>query len=178
MFSADGRLWNRVPPREIFLPRGPAGDFDSGSIFLGSDPIVVADEIRFYYGGFDADHENFFPSTNLAIGVATVPLDRLFGLVHSRADAPGMVLTHPVVFNGSRLSVNADAQGQISVAVVNWEGTELSGYGFEDGTVIRGDSLRNNVSWGGRGLPQRTVEPLRLKFRLEGKAALYAVTVL
>jgi len=177
VFSADGWFWNRVPPREIFLPRGPAGDFDSGSIFLGSDPVIVGDEMRFYYGGFDMDHERYFPSVNTAIGVATVRLDRLFGLVHSRPDAPGYILTHPLLLNGSRLELNIEVEGQLRVAVADWNGTELPNYGFDDCAPVTGDSLRQSVSWHGRGLPSRAPEPLRLKFRLDGKAALYAFTI-
>jgi hypothetical protein len=176
IFSSGGRRWERVPPRELFLPRGPAGDFDAGSIFLASDPVIVGDEMRFYYGGFDMDHERFFPSTNTAIGVGTLPLDRLFGLVNTRPDAPGAILSRPMLFRGSRLEINADVRGQLAVAVLDWEGKPLPGYSFEDAAVIRGDSLRHAVSWKGRGLQQRS-EPSRLEFRMEGEAALYAFTV-
>ena len=175
-FSRDGRNWVRVPPRERFIPRGPAGDFDSGTIFVGSQPVIVGDEMRFYYGAFNGDHERLFPSLDTAIGVGSVPLDRLYGVVHSTPEAPGFVLTRPLVFNGEKLEVNASVASQLRVAVLDWGGKELPGFGFEDCQPVVGDSLRHAVSWRGKGLPQRGSEPLRLKFQLE-RATIFTFTV-
>ena len=125
-FSRDGRNWVRVPPRERFIPRGPAGDFDSGTIFVGSQPVIVGDEMRFYYGALDGDHERLFPSLNDTIGVGSVPLDRLYGVVHSTPEAPGFVLTRPLVFNGEKLEVNASVASQLRVAVLDWGGEGIA----------------------------------------------------
>ena len=175
-FSRDGRNWVRVPPRERFIPRGPAGDFDSGTIFVGSQPVIVGDEMRFYYGAFDGDHERLYPSIDMAIGVGSVPVDRLYGVVHSTPEAPGFLLTRPLLFNGEKLEVNAMVGSQLRVAVLDWGGQAMPGFGFEDCQPIVGDSLRHSVSWRGQGLPHRGSNPLRLKFKLE-RATLYTFTV-
>jgi hypothetical protein len=82
-----------------------------------------------------------------------------------------------MVFNGGRLEVNAEVESQLRVAVLDWGGKELPGFGFEDCQAIRGDSLRHAVSWRGQGLPHRGTEPLRLKFRLE-RATLFTFIAL
>jgi hypothetical protein len=176
VFSADGRRWERVPPRELFLPLGLPGDFDCGSIFLGSHPVIVGDEMRFYYSALDGDHECLFPSFSEAIGVAAVPLDRLFGLAHSTLEGRGAVLTRPLMLEGGVLEVNAHVLGRLRVAVLDAGGKALPGYAFADCDPVRGDSLRHRVSWGRRSAVP-TDGPVRVKFELEGEAALYCFSV-
>ena len=132
--------------------------------------------MRFYYGAFDGDHERLYPSIDMAIGVGSVPVDRLYGVVHSTPEAPGFLLTRPLLFNGEKLEVNAMVGSQLRVAVLDWGGQAMPGFGFEDCQPIVGDSLRHSVSWRGQGLPHRGSNPLRLKFKLE-RATLYTFTV-
>lgn len=176
VFSADGQRWNRVPPREKFLPRGPEGDFDCGTVFPASDPVIVGDEMRFYYGGFDFDHEAE-TSMNLAIGAGSVPLDRLFGMVHSSESGAGAILTRPLLLRGSRLEVNASVSGEMKIAILDHEGEDIPQFGIADCRIIKGDSLRHRVSWVGGNLPAQLRQPMRLKFHLTGETTLYAFTI-
>ena len=51
--SRDGLHWQRpFRSQPFFLPRGPEGAFDSGSILSNGAPIFLEDEFRFYYGGY------------------------------------------------------------------------------------------------------------------------------
>lgn len=177
VFSADGRNWNRVPPRELFIPMGPAGDFDSGTLFVGSDPVIVQDEMLFYYAGYNGDHERLFPSLDAAIGVGSIPLDRFFGMTHSSGQQPGAILTRPLQLNGNTLQMNANVQGQMRVAILDWGGKELPGFGLSDCQPLKGDSLRHRVTWSGGQFLQQNQQPLRLKLHLE-EATFYAFTVL
>ena len=177
VFSSDGYAWHRVPPRERFVVQGPAGDFDADSIFVASDPVVLADEMRFYYSGFEGDHEKLFPYYNISIGVGSVPLDRMFGVVVSTDRAPGALLTRVLRLPRGKLTVNAEVRGVFRVALLDATGKELSGFGFDDCQALSGDSLRHRVAWkGGGDLDKVAGNPVRVKFHLED-STFYAFTV-
>jgi len=182
VFSPDGFRWERIPSRELFLKRGSAGEFDRGMVFTASGPVIVQDEMRFYYGGWSVDHNH--PGTNddvalASIGVAGVPLDRLFGVTTTNQDlgfraTTGLILTRPVLLKGSTLEVNASVQGQIKVALLDIDGKEIPGYKLDDCRPIQGDDLRHQVSWGDKRLPEGRL--IRLKFQLD-RADFYAFYV-
>ncbi|MEW5979564.1 MAG: hypothetical protein AB1898_27520 [Acidobacteriota bacterium] len=173
VFSSDGRHWNRVPPRELFLPLGGPGEFDQGMVFAGP-PVIAHGEMRFYYGATRTLHTQI--ESRAAIGLASVPLDRFFALRTSSQNEPGFILTRPLLLNGSKLEVNAEmllVQGQIKVAVLDLSGKELPGFGMSDCEPLRGNDLRHEVTWKKGKLADLPKEPLRLKFQLE-QATFYA----
>jgi hypothetical protein len=181
VFSPDGRYWNHVPPRELYLRRGGPGEFDYGMIFTASAPVIAHGEMRVYYGGIRTDHTQPGKGGGAAIGLASIPLDRFFGMINASHDEPGFILTRPLLLNGSDLEVNAKllpVQGQIKVAVLDLSGKELPGFAFDDCKPIKGyDLLRHQVSWGnGKRIADLPKQPLRLKFRLE-EATFYAFYV-
>ena len=187
VFSRDGRQWNRVPPRELFLARGAPGEFDHGRIHTAYAPVIAHGEMRLYYGGFRTTHNEQAKRGDVAIGVASIPMDRFFGMTNASHDEPGFILTRPLLLNGSELEVNAKllpVQGQIKVAVLELGdhqvhdtvgGKEVPGFGFTDCQPIRGyDAVDHRVSWGkGKRLSDLPKRPLRLKFQLE-QATFYA----
>jgi hypothetical protein len=79
-FSRDGKQWDRLPTRDVFLelgtPHGQGADFDSGMVIV-SRPVLVGDELWFYYTGYKAVHTEF--SKTYAVGLAVAKLDRLIG---------------------------------------------------------------------------------------------------
>jgi hypothetical protein len=175
VFSPDGRSWHRVPPRELFLSRGQAGEFDRGMVVSANSPVIAHGEMRFYYGGFNGDHNQPVPG-KASIGLASVPLDRLFGMTNSSNEEPGVILTRPLLLNGESLSVNATVRGQMKVAILDLAGKELPGFGLENCQAVGGaggDDFRLPVSWSGGRFPTRNNQPLRLRFQLE-KATFYA----
>lgn len=179
VFSPDGLRWERVPPRELFLTRGSPGEFDGGMVFTASGPVIAHDEMRFYYGGWSIDHNQPTPNDDVAlasIGMASVPLDRLFGVTTTNQDlglgaTTGLILTRPLLLGGSTLEVNASIQGQLKVALLDIDGKELPGFELDNCRPIKGDDLRHRVSWGDKSLPTRGLK--RLKFQLE-RATFYA----
>lgn len=83
--SRDGFRWDRSFASVPIIARGTGAVFDAGSLFSNSNPIVVGDEIRFYYGayrgtavggvGFDRQKigsQDYFSG----IGYASTPRDR------------------------------------------------------------------------------------------------------
>ena len=181
VFSTDGRDWDRVPPRELFLTRGNAGEFDYGMVSSANAPVIANDEMRFYYGGSRAFHTQTseFPKER-AIGLASIPLDRFFGMTSPSSGEPGFILTRPILLNGSNLEVNAKTfspQGQVKIAVMDVSGKELPGFGFEDCVPLRGDYMKYQVAWrSAKHIGELPKQPLRLKFRLE-QATFYAFYV-
>ena len=181
VFSSDGRRWDRVPPRELFHTRGGPGEFDYGMVSSTNAPVIMNGEMRFYYGGSRTFHneKHEYPKEK-AIGVASVGIDRFYGMTSSSRDEAGFILTRPIVMNGSELEVNAKIisdQGQIKVAVLDLSGKEMPGFGFGDCQPLKGDDLKRKVSWGqGKQLADLPKQPLRLKFRLE-QSTLYAFYV-
>src|SRR5262249_3760288 len=41
IYSADGKDWQRLPVREPFIPLGPAGSFEAGTVYSGDRPTMV-----------------------------------------------------------------------------------------------------------------------------------------
>jgi hypothetical protein len=163
--SHDGRNWSRLEPRDAFLPVGPAGSWDSGNNSpSNSPPIRVRDELWFYYGGRNRSH-NTRPTIG-AIGLATLPVDRIAGL---RARGRGVVTTRPLTFADGTLHVNADARnGSLRIELLDAEtGEALKGYGLDSAAVLRADSMDKTVTWtAGDRLPSEA-GPIRIRFVMD-----------
>ena len=106
VFSPDGRNWNRVPPRELFLTRGGPGDFDYGMVSSAGAPVIAHGEMRIYYGASRTFHTQVIERPGeKSIGLASVPLDRFFGMTNSSHEEPGFILTRPLLLNGKDLGL-------------------------------------------------------------------------
>jgi len=84
-WSRDLINWSRPSIRCPLIPRGtqPAG-WDRGMIVTARAPVVVGDDLWFYYGGTDKVHDE--SKVNAAIGVDTMRLDG-FCSMSTREDA-------------------------------------------------------------------------------------------
>src|SRR5205085_160513 len=79
--SRDGRNFQRPFRKPFWLPRSPGNAFDSGSLFTNSSPVVLDDEIRFYYGGYSQGATGSDDGKLVSgIGLATVKRDRFASL--------------------------------------------------------------------------------------------------
>ena len=174
-FSRDGKRWERLPTRDIFLDlgaqHGQGSDFDSGMVIAGR-PVLVGDELWFYYTGYKSVHTE--SSNTSAIGLAVAKIDRLIG----RATPPGecgLLLTRPIAWNGNTLEINASsANGSIQVEVLSVEGEVLEDYEREASVIFSGDSVRHKMLWkNDRDLDAFRGQRIRLKFYLSN-AVLYS----
>jgi hypothetical protein len=52
MSSRDGFRWDRSFANQWVIPRGLEGKFDAGSVLTNGTPIVLENEVRFYYGAY------------------------------------------------------------------------------------------------------------------------------
>ena len=170
VYSPDGIQWQRLPLRESFIPLGPAGSFEAGTIYSGDRPTVVGDEVRFYYHGCSYTHGFTEPvnSPNQYTGIALATLERDRYVGWQGSSAPGTLLTHPVTFTGRTLRLNLDAsRGATRVALLDGSGNPLPGYGLDDCHPLTLDSLEQIVYWrGGSDLSALVGQPVQVQFEL------------
>jgi len=194
--SRNGINWQRTEERNPFIPRGGPGTVDSGEIYSAKEPLVVDDELWFYYGGFIVDHgithdqlgrPAFSPEGGSTFGYGqetkqllaqrggTINLAklRLDGFASMEADEEeGFLVTKPFACENAHLLINAYARGgEITVAVLDEAGQHVGDYysGFRkiDCSSFDSDSLRHKVTWRHfTSLESLKGQIIRLKFYL------------
>ena len=173
-FSRDGRTWRRAGDRQVFIPTGTGPeDFDRSMIYTMQHPIVVGDEIWFYYAGFSGRHwaVNRKEPQGGAVGLAKLRLD---GFVSIDA-GEGTLTTKQMKFSGKRLILNADASlGSVTVEIQGPEGVPLAGFSRDDARSVVGDSVRHTVQWKGTSdLSHLKGKSISLKFYID-RSKLYS----
>jgi len=165
------------------------GKFDSGAIFLCAQPVVLEDEVRFYYGAYSQGATGSDDSKlTTGIGLATLPRDRFAGLQpQPRSDQPtlkkplekvGQVTLRPLDLTGVRaLELNADAAGgEVRVEVLDAAGKRLRGFSRDDAVAVTGDSLRHSVGWQQHRIGDLSAGNYMLRLHLSNATA-YALTM-
>lgn len=171
-FSRDGRHWERLANRPVFIERGLVGSFDGGGIASAVPPIIErGDELWMYYNG--SSHAHCIPGGTKGVGVARLPKERL--VARTAGDELGVLLTKPFVWRGETLHINADARrGLMKVEVADPMGDAIDGYAVQEAPEIRDNGLRIEIGWRGNArlgaLQGRTV---RLRFYMY-RARLYS----
>ena len=195
-FSRDGIAWQRMGRRHPILSYGLPNQFDS-HILIAMQPILVGDELKVYYLAQSAPHAVVYPNEAYPplkappprteqtwlkdrkgyTGLATTLRDRFVSL---DADSkPGEFVTKPFVLKGSQIRLNADAKrGDIKVEVQDADGKPLPGFIAGLTNRINTDSVRQEVSWRGKGeLASLKGCTVKLRFQLH-YARLYSFEVL
>ena len=167
-YSRDGRTWHRAGDRQVFLPLGgKEGDFDWSMLYIMQKPLVVKDEIWFYYVGFSGRHwaVNRKEVQGGAVGLAKLRLD---GFVSIDA-GDGVFTSRPLRMSGDQLMLNADAsQGSIRVEILGEDGLPLKGFSTADAVALTGDSVRQNARWKqGGSLARLKGRPIVLRFHMD-----------
>ncbi len=191
MTSRDGRAWERLFRRPFFLARSEPGQFDSRSIFSNSTPVVLDDEIRFYYGAYNQSPIGGVRAETghrSGVGMASIPRDRFAGIRPvPKSEQPtlkkpleniGQVTLKPLDLRGCHaITLNAEASaGTIHVELLTEDGYRVRGFSKDDAIPIRGDSLRYRVAWKDRDLA--SLPPGRYMFRLHlSNAEVFALTL-
>ena len=104
---------------------------------------------------------------------------RTNGFASRRAgEREGLLTTHPLIFQGSRLTVNAAAaEGRVAVEVLDEAGRPVAGYGRDECLLTAFDSTRQEVTWRGKpDLAPLRGRPVRLRFTLQN-ADLYGFRI-
>jgi hypothetical protein len=190
MTSRDGIRWERNFRDQWFLPRSKTkGSFDSGSVFTNATPVILDDEIRFYYGGYSSGATGADNLTGASgVGVAMIPRDRFAGVTPVRKSAQatlktplenvGQVTLKPVeLTKDSKITINADArEGEVRIELLDAEMRRVRGFSRDEASVIHGDSLRHAVTWKDRTLADLPPGPYHLRAHLD-RATLFAVSI-
>lgn len=189
MVSRDGLQWERPFRGNYVLARRPGNEFDGGSIFTNSTPVVLDEEIRFYYGAYSQGATGETGERIISgIGLASLPRDRFAGLrslerteggtLTKPAEHVGQVTLKPIDLRGVRhITVNADAsEGAVRVELLDEKGYRIRGFTRDDATPLRGDNLRHPVAWARRTLGHLPPGRYMLRIHIE-RATVYAVTL-
>ena len=144
--SHDSLHFTRVGNRTPFIPVGPIGSWDRFNHSLANNPpIVVGDELRFYYGGRTYRHTPYKgkdsgPKAG-GIGLATIKRGRFVSLQASFDG--GEIITKPIRLLGSDLHLNAKSDfGEIVVEVFDQAGESIA-----RSKPIRSNSLDIVIDW-------------------------------
>lgn len=167
-WSADGERWELLPTHVPFIGRGADGVWDHGMATVMESPVDVDQEMRFYYGGFQLDHES--AATNMgAIGCATTGTNRLIG-VHPRSHEPGTILTRPFLVNGHNLAINAEVVGRITAELRLDNGRPVPGFTLADSDAITTSGFSLPVTWKQKQLSEVSQDEVRILFHLDNAA--------
>lgn len=169
IYSRDGRAFKRRP--EPFLIPGPrqVHNWAYGDNYLAWPLIETASaeddsppELSLYA------IESYFTPPSSRLRRYTLRIDG-FGSIAAWTE-PGTVLTKPLIFEGSRLTLNCStsAAGQIKVELLTAEGSSLPPFGQDECLEIFGDFIDRKVHWSTESkLESLRGKPVRLKFYLK-----------
>ncbi len=166
--SRDGRNFERVEPRDPFIPEVQIGDWDRFNVSLGCmPPISVDDELWFYYGGRTYRHSPYNGKdsgpSSCHIGLAKTKRGRFVSLEASFDG--GMILTKPLILRGSQLFINANAEfGSIQVALLDEQGNQILGW---QSTISGEDNIRIPVDFEQSSLADLAGRCIKIQFILE-----------
>ena len=172
--SRDGINWDRAGDRKPFIPNGPPGSIDAGEIYTARGPVVVGNELWFYYSSSTSEHG--ITGRSGPICLAKLRLDG-FVSVDAGQDV-GSLITKPFRCEGGPLKINASArEGMVGVAVLDESGIQYQGYSRQECALFDGDSVDHSVTWREKlSLEELKGNTIRLKFYLQN-AGLYSFTV-
>ena len=174
--SRDGIQWQRPFQEKMFLPvSGDGKSFDAGCLWTNGTPVILQDEIRFYYGSYPSWNSDFDSSTT-GIGVASIPRDR-FAALQPRDEYAQVTLKPQLLTRDAKLRMNAAAEsGQIQVELLSEGGYRIPGFTKADAIPIKGDQLDHEVQWREKKISDLPVGKYQIRLHLEN-AKLFAITV-
>jgi hypothetical protein len=181
--SGDGVQWARPDRDRPFIPLGPSGAWDSGSLYIGQGLIEEGDEVWLYYSGSPLKHqeaelENLVACKQpRAYSRVTLKRDRFASA--SAGSGGGRLETQTLTAGGGALTLNAAIRpgGSVRVALLGADGKPLKGRGLADCVPLTGDGLRLPVRWRGKAGPAAPAgAAVRLNMELRD-ADLFALTL-
>lgn len=144
-WSWDLINWTRTSTREPFIPNGPKGSFDYGMVLHAKMPLVMGDELWFYYTGYELIHD--VPGGQTAIGLAKLRLDG-FCSMHA-GWREGWLISRREIFNTPKVTVNAKcaAGGYVTAELVDRNNKVIPGFEKDKCIPFSGDSVRGELTW-------------------------------
>ena len=187
--SRDGLDWKRFQYHRPLVPRGGEGSYDEFDIESPTQPLVVGDELWFYYGGMSVHHDWWIMGQEEGLDapevrdrslsqnghhlcLATLRLDGLVSLGATIRE--GYVETKPFRSDGARLFINAQCRpgGYVEVEVMDHWNNVSAGYSRDECHRFTGDSVRHRVRWASRDTVDEAALGAKLRVHLKN-AELY-----
>ncbi len=174
--SRDGRRWNRVADRAIFLETS-AGKWDRGRVYPSVSLVLKDDQIYIYYTGSDTRHGEDWGT--MGIGLATLPADRFVALTLQNESTEGVLETRLLQITGKNLIVNAEiSENDLQAELINANGTVIQGFDRSCSRLIQRDPLRYKIVWEKNEKEKSLLDapreaPLSIRFYLR-KGSLFA----
>ena len=149
-YSSDGRRWQRVRRREVALPRGGEGSWDSHWVAPTLNPtLMVDDRLLFFYSGTSTKHGSGARHRR-AIGMASLRKDGWVSLEAGRIEGQVVTTTLPLE-HPMQLEVNVSCPtGYFASEVLYPDGRPMEGYGPEASRLEAVDMVRYRVKWNDR----------------------------
>ena len=169
MASRDGRNWQRVADRAVFMPSEEPKPFAERAWDYTFHPtsnfFVKDDEVRIHYfatndrhgesradktgiGALATERRIHIDSHNYGLGLATLPADRFVALHPIIYTSESLLETKVFVFSGEKLLVNADLRvGTVKVELLDGEGRVVPGFERDCSELSAHDKLRYAVAW-------------------------------
>lgn len=199
--SRDGLRWDRGLQGSFAIPRGEPGRFDAGSVITNGTPVILKNEMRFYYGGYRGtaiggiglnEQKPGTADYHSGIGMVSTPRDRFVALAINsdcpvKAQKPGkpkitntigqVTLKAQDITGISTITINANAtDGSAWVEILNEDGFRLHGFTKEEATPLKGDSLAFAARWKEKELADLPPGNYLIRVHLL-QAELYAVSL-
>ena len=189
LHSRDGVDWKRFLDHSPFVPRGGDGSCDQFDIETTNQPLVIGDELWFYYGGMNV-HDDWWiygraegldlPETrdpSLAqnghhLCLATLRLDGYVSLDATVRE--GWVETKPLFSTGAHLYINGrcNRDGFVEVEIMDGWNNVWEEFSRKDCRTFTGDRVRHRMEWSGGSRVNEVPGPVKLRFYLRS-AELY-----
>jgi hypothetical protein len=164
--------WNRTPKREPFIALGKKPDWDWGMIYTARAPVVVNNELWFYYGGFNQVHDR--TPIEGAIGLAKLRID---GFCSMRAGGrEGWMVSRREMFRTPKVTINARTHGDgyVTAELLDRENKPIKGFTRADCVPFTGDSICHTLEWRTNKFAESMLQPpKKVKFYIKS-ADLYS----
>jgi len=156
-WSWDLINWTRTADRRPFIPNSPVKAFDCGFIGVAREPVVMGDELWFYYSGWDQVHEDY-RGLRSAVGLATLRLD---GFCSMRAgEEEGWLISRREVFKTPKVTINAKCApgGYVVAELLDRNNNVIRGFEKNYCIPFTGDSVRGELAWKTARFPDALID--------------------
>lgn len=161
--SRDLKHWERLGDRRPFIGHSPmdGNAYDLTQLLPGGAPLVMGDELWFYYTGLKYREPPTDEANQGAVCLAVLRRDGFISLDAGKTQ--GTLQTKPFEAQGVRLCVNVDASsGSLGVEVL-----DSSGIPVAESEAINGNQPHGTAAWKSGNWATLKGQTVSLRFRLQ-----------